>query len=96
MGICGGAQLINVACGGTLIQDLKKDPINHEQVNPRNHTSHSVNISKNTQLHKICGTEKINVNSQSLGRGEPAVINCHSKMDTESIDKLCGQCDLWQ
>ena len=32
LGICGGAQLINVACGGTLIQDLKRDPINHEQV----------------------------------------------------------------
>ena len=63
LGICGGAQLINVACGGTLIQDLKRDPINHEQVNPRNQTSHSVNISKNTQLHKICGSQKIKVNS---------------------------------
>ena len=50
MGICGGAQLINVACGGTLIQDLKSDTINHEQVNPRNQTSHGVKISKNTQV----------------------------------------------
>ena len=32
-------------------------------MNPRNQTSHSVNILKNTQLHKICGAQKINVNS---------------------------------
>lgn len=80
LGICGGAQLINVACGGTLIQDLKRDPINHEQVNPRNQTSHSVNISKNTQLHKICGAQKINVNSahhQSIKKvGKDLNVSC--------------------
>ena len=63
LGICGGAQLINVACGGTLIQDLQNKPINHEQINPRNETSHSVNIFKKTQLHRICGDQKIKVNS---------------------------------
>ena len=38
-GICGGEQLINVACGGTLIQDIKSKKItliNHEQSNPKN------------------------------------------------------------
>ena len=63
LGICGGAQLINVACGGSLIQDLKKKPINHEQINSRNETSHVVNILKKTQLYRICGTQKIKVNS---------------------------------
>ena len=63
LGICGGAQLINVACGGTLKQDLKKVPINHEQINPRNQSSHNVNIIKKTHLHKICGVQKIKVNS---------------------------------
>ena len=63
LGICGGAQLINVAEGGTLIQDLKRTPINHEQENPRNETSHKVNIYKHSKLFKICGKNKIKVNS---------------------------------
>ena len=48
LGICGGEQLLNVSCGGTLIQDIKKKKIikiNHEQKNPRNRTSHYVNIN---------------------------------------------------
>ena len=63
LGICGGAQLINVATGGTLIQDLKKKPINHEQINPRNETSHIININKKSKLYKICKKDKIKVNS---------------------------------
>ncbi len=63
LGICGGAQLINVALGGTLIQDLNKKPINHEQINPRNETSHEITINKKTKLFDICNRNKIKVNS---------------------------------
>lgn len=63
LGICGGAQLINVASGGTLIQDLKQNPINHEQVNPRNETSHKINIVNNSKLFEICKKKLISVNS---------------------------------
>lgn len=63
LGICGGAQLINVASGGTLIQDLNKKPINHEQINPRNETSHEITINKKTKLFDICNRNKIKVNS---------------------------------
>ena len=63
LGICGGAQIINVASGGTLIQDLIKIPINHEQINPRNQTSHKINIRKKSKLYKICNKDKIKVNS---------------------------------
>ena len=62
-GICGGAQLMNVASGGTLIQDLKKNPVNHEQVNPRNETSHKINIQKKTKLFEICNKNIVSVNS---------------------------------
>ena len=66
LGICGGAQLLNVVCGGTLIQDIKKNnlfPINHEQKNPRNETSHKIEIISKTLLAKINQKKFLKVNS---------------------------------
>ena len=66
LGICGGEQLINVSLGGTLIQDinsLKYKTLEHEQLNPRNQTSHKVYIEPKTLLYKIIGENIINVNS---------------------------------
>lgn len=66
LGICGGQQLLNVIYGGTLIQDISKEVgsiINHEQTNPRNQTSHVVEIMQNTLLYDITSKRKIKVNS---------------------------------
>ena len=66
LGICGGEQLINIACKGSLIQDIHKHnskSLLHEQINPRNQTSHKVSISKNTKLSKIIKKSSIEVNS---------------------------------
>jgi len=67
LGICGGEQILNVSCGGSLIQDISKykynNKIEHEQKNPRNKTSHTVNITKNSKLYKIIKRKKIKVNS---------------------------------
>ena len=53
LGICGGEQLMNVASGGDLIQDINASintNIKHEQPNPRNEVSHEVNIKRNSRL----------------------------------------------
>ena len=67
LGICRGLQLINVALGGTLYQD-----INSQLPNSLGHIStysieggyHSIDIINDTILYDILGKEKINVNSQ--------------------------------
>ena len=99
LGICGGAQLINITLGGTLIQDIKNlniGTIDHEQVNPRNETSHKVFIKSRTLLHKICGESEIDVNSahhQSIKKlGHKLQISSQSKDGIiESIESIDHQ-----
>ena len=86
LGICGGEQLINVALGGTLIQDIKslnKKTLNHEQTNPRNETSHKVYIKSNSILYKIIGEKIIDVNSahhQAVDKlGDNLIVSGESK-----------------
>ena len=66
LGICGGEQLINVLYKGSLIQHIPdeiKNPIEHEQKNPRNEAGHSVKIQENTKLYSIISKQNIMVNS---------------------------------
>ena len=66
LGICGGQQLINVVYGGSLVQDIKKELssfIEHEQKNPRDKVSHSVNLDLKSKLYKIIKKSSIKVNS---------------------------------
>tara|TARA_B110000116_G_C16570135_1_gene461490 strand:+ start:70 stop:777 length:708 start_codon:yes stop_codon:yes gene_type:complete len=66
LGICGGEQLINVLYKGSLIQHIPdeiKNPIEHEQKNPRNEAGHSVTIQENTKLYSIISKKNIMVNS---------------------------------
>lgn len=62
-GICRGIQLMNVALGGTLYQDLatqKKDVGPHEfQSIPRMYGSHTVTISPNSTLSETLGTSAL-------------------------------------
>ena len=66
LGICGGEQLMNVATGGDLIQDInasKETDVEHEQTNPRNEVSHEVTIKSNSKLFQIINKDEIKVNS---------------------------------
>ncbi|MCB9453382.1 MAG: gamma-glutamyl-gamma-aminobutyrate hydrolase family protein [Anaerolineaceae bacterium] len=66
--ICRGHQLLNVALGGTLIQDIASEtasPIIHSTPRdiPRNFIAHEVTINPESRLHDILGTEQTWVNS---------------------------------
>ena len=66
LGICRGMQLINVALGGTLYQDIPsefKTSILHRQQEPKFSPSHEVNIAKGTPLHRLTNKARMTINS---------------------------------
>ena len=66
LGICRGAQLINVALGGTLYQDIPSEintAINHRQTEADEVATHEVHIAEDSPLYKILGQTRIGVNS---------------------------------
>lgn len=67
LGICRGLQVLNVAQGGTLYQDIYAQYdgklLKHRQNAPSNYGTHFINIDKQSELYKIVEQEKIRVNS---------------------------------
>ena len=66
LGICRGLQLINVAMGGTLYQDLpsqKPSDINHRQDEEGTVATHSVSIVEGSMMHQILGQKEVQVNT---------------------------------
>ncbi len=66
LGICRGMQILNVAFGGSLYQDLSHystSSIQHVQKAKRYEEAHTVEISRSTLLHKIFKTDIIMTNS---------------------------------
>jgi putative glutamine amidotransferase len=66
LGICGGMQSMNVALGGTLIQDIPAQistKIQHLQKKSAEHTAHLIHIEPKTLLREIMKKPSIPVNS---------------------------------
>lgn len=66
LGICGGMQLINVAFGGTLIQDLKLElpsAASHQQQHDRSQPLHPVEVREGSLLAECVGKGTLMVNS---------------------------------
>jgi len=66
LAICYGAQLVNVALGGSLYQDIGlqvPDPIKHGAARPGEKVFHDVDILEGTMLSRIMGTPRIRVRS---------------------------------
>lgn len=86
LGICRGLQILNVAYGGSLYQDISHAPgasVKHRQMAKRYDPTHSVDIAKNTLLHEIFGTTTIMTNSfhhQAIKQLAPGfIVNAQAK-----------------
>ncbi len=81
LGICRGAQLINVASGGTLYQDLPNHTYNK---------NHMVNLKENSFLKDIFKEDKIEVNSyhhQAINKVAPN-FDVIAKTDDDIIEAI--------
>lgn len=66
LGICRGMQILNVACGGTLYQDLNQFSLKHfkhQQKSKTDTASHTVEFIPNTKLHRIMGVNSTRINT---------------------------------
>lgn len=66
LAICRGIQVLNIAAGGSVMQDIPsqiKDSIKHSQDAPRSYPTHKVNLISGTKLYQIYERLSIRVNS---------------------------------
>jgi putative glutamine amidotransferase len=68
LGICRGMQILNVALGGTLYQDLPSQMdhsvlLGHRQETPKWQPTHEVEVDAGSQVAEIMGTGELKVNS---------------------------------
>jgi len=83
LGICRGIQMINVAAGGTLHQDLGLiglDPAGHQQRQAGrkvDEVAHPVRIERTSRLATALGSDRVEVNSfhhQAINRPAPGFV----------------------
>jgi len=97
LGICRGHQMLNVAFGGTLYQDLnvqlpREPKLRHFQASPWPTASHKVQLLPNSKLTEIMGAAALNVNTlhhQAVKEpGDGIVITGRTRDDVvESIER---------
>jgi putative glutamine amidotransferase len=86
LGICRGMQVLNVACGGTLVQDIPSqipDAVKHYSQGMHTVLLHSVDVQSDTLLERVFGAGSVGINSyhhqavKELGDGLRP--NCHAR-----------------
>lgn len=84
LGICRGIQLINIALGGDIYQDLPSQfpedfPLAHQQPFLYTTPAHTVEVADGSLFHKITGAASLEVNSmhhQAVRRVSPKLTAC--------------------
>jgi putative glutamine amidotransferase len=99
-GICRGHQVVNVALGGTLVQDIPSEtgsPVPHDVPGeyPNGSRTHRVRLDPGSHLASILGKTELDVNSyhhQSVEKPAPnAIITAHSEDGVVEALELPGR-----
>lgn len=70
LGVCRGCQILNIAVGGDMYQDIYTqfdkgvEVLQHQQKAPKEHGSHFVDVLSGSLLHHLTGRKKLCVNSR--------------------------------
>lgn len=68
LGVCRGAQILNIATGGDMYQDIYgqivQPLIQHQQKAPSSHRSHYVDVRRSSLLHQLTSCDRLKVNSR--------------------------------
>jgi putative glutamine amidotransferase len=95
LAICRGHQVLNVATGGTLTQDIAstiEGAMQHEGKGPRSRHSHRVEVTAGSRLRRILGQGTLPVNSihhqavERLGEGLVASARCPDDGVVEGLE----------
>jgi len=87
LGICRGIQLLNVALGGTLWQDLPSErpqSLPHAQASGRTARTHPVSVTPGSRLAAAVGAGRLDVNSshhQAIRELAPALVATATALD---------------
>jgi putative glutamine amidotransferase len=79
LGVCRGLQLVNVALGGTLVQDLPPGPLDHRGPADRSVLAHELRLLDGTTMATIAGHTLLRVNTahhQAVGRLGDHLVAC--------------------
>lgn len=96
LGICRGIQILNVALGGTLWQDIATQvpqPVLHDQQRPYSTPVHSVELSEGTLLSQLVQKPTLLVNSmhhQAIRTPAPGLLIAARSADG-LIEAVCGK-----
>ncbi|MDN4594893.1 gamma-glutamyl-gamma-aminobutyrate hydrolase family protein [Polycladomyces subterraneus] len=66
LAICRGCQVLNIAVGGDMYQDLytqREGLLQHRQRSPRYHATHAIQLVEGTLLHRLAKENTVRVNS---------------------------------
>lgn len=98
LGVCRGMQVLNVALGGTLYQDiddLRPGSLRHSRrEHPRDFIAHTVEVQPGSHMEQALGTRSVKVNSlhhQAVNKpGNGVVISGHAEDGVAEMLELPG------